>query len=153
MINHPCAILTSVYDHAYRQEGSIVRLALEQTSCCTLSVNWHQIIEERSYEMHQVIADVLQRDPSALAKVVEWIHSRLRDPNYSVHSKDCLAEWLEIMENEGLKGVLAILNDRGEEGCRMRHNTPFAILMPQDKRLEILKRYESRRPRTSPAGV
>jgi hypothetical protein len=116
-------------------------------------VNWHQIIDERSHEMHQVIAEVLQRDPAALAAVVDWIQRRLSDPNYSVHAKDGLATWLEVIQKQGLPGVLAILDDWSEKGCRMRHNSPFAILMPQDKRWEILKRYESRRPRTHPAGV
>ncbi len=51
-------------------------------------MNWHQLIEERSYEMHQVVADVLRRDPTKLDLVVDWIEERLADPDYSIHSKD-----------------------------------------------------------------
>jgi hypothetical protein len=45
------------------------------------------------------------------------------------------------------------LNDRTEEGKRMRQNSPFAAIMPQEERLRILRRYEALRPRTHPAGV
>jgi len=116
-------------------------------------VNWHQVIEERSYEMHQVVAAVLQAQPVKLQWVVDWIEKRLADPEYSIQSKDALTEWLDLIKGQGLPGVLALLNDRGEEACRMRQSTPFAVLMPQDKRNEILQRYEAIRPRAHPAGV
>ena len=29
-----------------------------------MRMNWHQLIEERSYEMQQVVADELRRDPA-----------------------------------------------------------------------------------------
>ena len=111
-------------------------------------MNWHQVIEERSHEMHQVVADVLRRDPSKLRLVVEWIERRLDDPDYSVHSKDALREWLDLIQAHGLPGVLDLLEDRGENAARMRHSSPFAVIMPQDERMRILQRYEALRPRT-----
>lgn len=123
------------------------------TSCFLCLVNWHQIIDERSYEMHQVISEVLQREPGALNRVVLWIEQRLSDPDYSVHSKDALAEWLDLIQARGLAGVIEVLADRGEDAVRLRHSSPFAILMPQDERRKILQRYETLRPRTHPAGV
>jgi len=116
-------------------------------------VNWHQVIEERGYEMDQVVAEVLRRDPSKLGLVVSWIQGRLSDPEYSSHSKDALAEWLELIRSRGLTGVLERLSDRSEEALRMKQSSPFAILMPQDERRRILRRYEALRPRTHPAGV
>jgi len=116
-------------------------------------VNWHQVIEERSYEMDQVIADVLRREPTKLGLVVAWIKERLADPDYSVHSKDALTEWLELIRSRGLPGVLEKLTDRTEEGFRMRQSSPFAVIMPPDERKRILRRYEALRPRTHPAGV
>ena len=117
------------------------------------TVNWHQLIEERSYEMDQVVAGVLRRDPNALARVVAWIEERMADPSYSIHSKDALQEWLDLIRAQGLPGVLEKLADRSEDAYRMRHSSPFAILMPQDERMRILRRYEAFRPRTHPAGV
>jgi hypothetical protein len=116
-------------------------------------VNWHQVIEERSYEMHQIVADVLRREPAKLQLVVAWIDQRLGDPDYSDHSKDALSEWLGLIRSRGLPGVLEKLADRTEDGVRMRHSSPFAVIMPQDERRRIFRRYEALRPRTHPASV
>jgi hypothetical protein len=116
-------------------------------------MNWHEVIDERNYEMHQVIADLLRAEPSKLELAVAWMEKFLADPDYSVHAKDALKEWMELIRSRGVGGVLEVLGDRGEEATRMRQSSPFAVLMPQDKRLEILRRYEARRPRTHPARV
>lgn len=128
---------------------------LRQGLCCGLirRVNWHEVIDERSYEMDQVIAAELQREPSKLKAVVARIERFLSDPEYSAQSKDDLGEWLEIINTRGLTGVLAALSDRSEEGKRLRQNSPFAILMPQEERLRILRRYEALRPRARAASV
>jgi hypothetical protein len=109
-------------------------------------------MDERNYEMHQVIAGILRTDPAKLQLVVSWIEKFLNDAHFSIQSKDALVRWLEVIRRGGLEEVLALLGDRGEEATRMRQSSPFAVLMPQDKRLEILRRYESRRPRTHPAS-
>jgi len=103
--------------------------------------------------MHQVIADVLRREPGKLDLAVAWINRFLNDPDYDIHSKDALQEWLDLIQSRGLPGVLEVLGDRGEDATRMRQSSPFAVLMPQDERQRILKRYEALRPRTHPAGV
>ena len=103
--------------------------------------------------MDQVIVTVLRRDPSGLKRVVDWIEGRLADPDFSVQSKDALGEWLGIIQTRGVPGVLEVLEDPGEESARLRQNSPFGLLMPQDERLRILRRYEALRPRTNPAGV
>ncbi len=115
----------------------------------------HQIIDERSYEMHQVIVRILRADPAKLSLVLEQMDLRLADPNYSDSLKDCLREWREILIS-GIDRVFLTLEDRSEEGKRLRQNSPFAILMPQDERMEILRRYRRNEPvrvGTHPAGV
>jgi hypothetical protein len=116
-------------------------------------VNWHQVIEERAYEMDQVIAGILRQEPAKLELVRAWIEHRLADPNYSIHSKDALTEWLDLICTQGLPGVLQKLADRSEDCFRMRHSSPFAVIMPQDERQRIFRRYEALRPRTHPASV
>ena len=117
------------------------------------TVNWHQVIDERSFEMDQVVAAELRRDPAKLELVVDWIEKFLKDPDYSSHSKDGLREWLALIRERGLPGVLSKLGERSEDASRMRQSSPFAIIMPQDERLRILRKYEALRPRTHPAGV
>ena len=104
-------------------------------------------------EMDQVIARELRADPSKLNLAVAWIEKFLADPDYSIHSKDALTEWLDLIRARGLPGVLEALADRSEEGQRMRQSSPFAVIMPQDERRQILAKHEARRPRTHPAGV
>jgi hypothetical protein len=116
-------------------------------------VNWHRVIDERSYEMDPVVAGVLRREPGKLDLVTGWIEARLADPDYSGHTKDALSEWLDLIQGHGLPGVLDKLADRSEDGFRMRQSSPFAVIMPQDERQRILRRYEALRPRTHPAGV
>ena len=55
-------------------------------------------MDERAYEMDQVIADVLRREPEKLKLVVEWIERFLADPDFSIHSKDDLTEWLDLIQ-------------------------------------------------------
>ena len=116
-------------------------------------VNWHQGIDERNYEMDQVIAGVLRRDPSKLDLAVAWLERFLNDPDYSVHSKDALTEWYDLIKLRGLPGVLEKLADKSEDAVRMRQSSPFAVIMPQDERMRILRKYEALRPRTHTAGI
>ena len=64
-----------------------------------------------------------------------------------------MQEWLDLIRARGLPGVVEKLADRSEDAFRMRHSSPFAVIMPQDERMRILRRYEALRPRTHPAGV
>ena len=108
-------------------------------------MNWHDVVDERSYEMHQAVAGGLRGHPERLQQVRDWIAERMADPEYSVHSKDALREWLDVIHTEGLEGVLEVLSGRDEEAIRMRQNSPFAVIMPQDARIRILRRYEALR--------
>ncbi len=109
-------------------------------------------MDERSLELHQVIARELRADPAKLDRVVAWMERFLSDPEYSIQSKDALQEWRKIIQ-QGLPRVLAALADDSDEGQRMRQSSPFAVIMPQDERAEIFAKYEARRPRTHLAGV
>jgi hypothetical protein len=53
-------------------------------------MNWHEVIDERSYEMHQVIAEILRADPDKLEFAVAWIEKFLADTNYW---KECSKYW------------------------------------------------------------
>ena len=115
-------------------------------------MNWHEVIDERSLELHGVIARELRADPSKLDLVVAWIQRFLDDADRGEDSKDALREWLQIIR-QGLPTVLQVIADRSDEGQRLRQSTPFAVLMPQDERTRIFAKYEARRTRTHPAGV
>ncbi len=129
------------------------RLAPEGSVLYPQAMNWHQVIDERSYEMDQVIADILRRSPEKLSLVTAWIDEKVSDPRYSIHSKDALLEWSHIIHHEGVEGALRVLLEHSDEADRMRQSSPFGILMPKDTREAILKKYAPHRTRASLAGV
>lgn len=133
--------------------GKKACLAARERMRYSRRMNWHQVIDERSYEMDQVIADILRQSPEKLALVRDWISRKLSDPVYSERAKDTLREWSGVIETEGVPGVLRVFEDRSDEGDRMRQNSPFAMLMPQETRMQILRKYEPRRTRAPLAGV
>ena len=115
-------------------------------------MNWHEVIDERALEMDRVIVRILREEPVKLGLVTAWIQRFLAKPDYSEQNKDCLREWMAIIR-QGLPRVLESLEDFSDEGRRLRQSSPFSILMPQEERLRILAKYESRRTRTHSAGV
>ena len=116
-------------------------------------MNWHQLIDDRNNEMDRVVASVLKQDPDKLVLVVRWIEQRLADQEYSTQLKDELRVWLDLIQDRGLPGVLEALTDRSEKSTHLRQSSPFAVIMPQDERQRILRRYEALRPRAHPSGV
>ncbi len=116
-------------------------------------MNRHQLIDERSFELHQVVARILRESPESLTRVRTWITQKLHDTSYSQSGKEALREWLQVIDVQGVSGVVRVLDNRGEEATRLRQRTPFALLMPLDEREAIFKKYESPRTRTSFAGV
>lgn len=107
-------------------------------------MNWHEVIDERSIELHGAIARELRANPVKLDLVVAWIQRFLDDPGRGEDSKDALREWLQIIR-QGLPAVLGAFADRSDEGQRLRQSTPFAVLMPQDERTQIFAKYEALR--------
>ena len=129
-----------------------MKFAVHPAGAILRAVNWHDVIDERSLEMDRVIARELRANPARLGLVAQWIQRFLAKPDYPEHLKDALMEWMEII-HQGLPRVLEALADFTEEGRRRRQNSPFAVLMPQEERQRILKKYESYRTGASFAGV
>ena len=111
-------------------------------------VNWHEVIDERNFEMDYVIADILRAAPEKLRLAQAWVERKLADPKYSDQNKESLREWLDIIETGGVDGVLAVLMSRSDEAERLRQSAPFSMLMPDHQRRAILEKYEPFRTRT-----
>jgi len=99
----------------------------------------HELLDQKINEMHQVIAEILRQDPARLNAALAWIEKLLSDPEYSVHSKDALTEWREIILSGGVDAVLGILENHGENATRLPHVSPFAGLqsIPGELALEV----------------
>ena len=115
---------------------------------CSDPANWHEVIDERNFEMDHVIADILRATPDKLRLAQAWVERKLADRKYSDQNKECLREWLDVIETGGIDGVLAVLMSRSDESERLRQGAPFSMLMPDDRRRAILEKYEPFRTRT-----
>lgn len=116
-------------------------------------VNWHEVIDERNFEMDYVIADILRAAPEKLRLAQAWVERKLADPKYSDQNKESLREWLDVIETGGVEGVLAVLMSRSDESERLRQSAPFSMLMPDDQRRAILEKYEPFRTRTPASRI
>jgi len=101
----------------------------------------HRLIDERSLAFARAIADRLHRDPSlisfAIGNIKNWMN------NSSLGVQRTLQEWLAIL-NGPIDGVFFILTGEDERSVRLRQSNPFAGLLPQQERNEILLRFEER---------
>jgi hypothetical protein len=99
----------------------------------------HQQIDARSLEMHQIIADRIEADPSlrekALAILDRWQQDKTAaDPYYE--------KWRALL-NGPLADLLAMMRSSSEEATAMRQAAPFAgpTFIAQEERLILIKKY------------
>ena len=95
--------------------------------------------QERSLWLHQaLLAELLTRPTNVLEKVRHNGLDRLR----SAHRRDgmtahYLDAWSGIIES-GLDTVIDTLTSRTPAACDLRQNTPFAGVLPDESRRQVL---------------
>jgi hypothetical protein len=100
----------------------------------------HQLQDERSFAIHQLIAERLQGDPGLLegprARLAEWRQARDMHPRY-------IEAWSELL-NGSLERLVALLVERSEWATAMRHTSPFAGIVDFQTRDRIWKEVRDR---------
>ena len=99
----------------------------------------HERNDRYSLLLHRDLARLLRSDESLLARGRRNI---LRWQAMHGHSVPAWDEWLRLIDS-GADAVAKIMVDEGEEATRLRQSTPFAGIVPNRRRWELLK--ESRR--------
>ena len=100
-------------------------------------VKTHPEIDDRSFVLAQAIVEIIDRDPlhAGLQKArMTCQHWSLASPSPAV------SEWAAILEQDWPK-VRMILLDPGEEGRRLRQNSPFCGILSPQERWAIFKRF------------
>jgi len=104
-------------------------------------MNNHRSIDSRSRAFGQAIAEQLRKRPDLL---------NVAKRNIAVWEKTCslavrttLSEWQEILDAP-TDEVFKILCEDSEHAIRLRQSNPFAGVLTEQERLEILTRFESR---------
>jgi hypothetical protein len=100
----------------------------------------HALAEERSLEIHRLVAEELRRDPGRLEPFRERVRGWLADG--SVHPTYA-ERWWRILSGP-LEGVIAVLMDPGEEARALRQVSPFAGLIDPRTRWEVWRRVRKR---------
>jgi hypothetical protein len=94
----------------------------------------HEIHEKRSLQMHHMVAQRFFEDP---AHVIEWGLTNLK--RWKQNGVDCddFMIWEQILKFSPLR-IPEILKDTSAEATRLRQSSPFAGLISEDERREIL---------------
>ena len=97
----------------------------------------HPHIDARSLAMARIIVERIDDDPT----LIEVAHRYLENEERR-HGKLCQAskEWKQILTRPWSQ-VREILLEDSDEGQRLRSSKPFAGIVTEEERLEIIERY------------
>jgi len=97
----------------------------------------HQQVDERSRELHGVVAERLREAPELLGVAREILDGWLA--NGSPRARPALLEWRELLDGD-FEELLQFLTATGEMATRLRQSSPFAgeEFIPREVRTAIL---------------
>lgn len=100
----------------------------------------HALAEERSLEIHRLVAEELRRDPARLelvrARVGRWLADGSVHPAYA-------QRWWQILSRP-LEEVIAAMTDPGEDARALRQASPFAGLVDPRTRWKVWRSVRER---------
>jgi hypothetical protein len=100
----------------------------------------HALAEERSLEIHRLVAEELRRDPARLERVRARVRGWLADG--SVHPVYA-QRWWQILSRP-LEDVIAAMTDPGEDARALRQASPFAGLVDPRTRWKVWRSVRER---------
>ena len=102
----------------------------------------HLHLDKRSLALHRVIARMLEKDPSIIKKarnnIRRWIESYKKSDSAIPES---LREWSDILLKESPKKIAGLLRARSEKAKRLRQSSPFAGIIPNNVRNQIIESF------------
>ena len=102
----------------------------------------HQYLDRRSLALHREIAKMLEKDPSlikaALNNIRRWVESYKKSGSPLPES---LKEWSYILAKESRNEIIRLLRARSEKAKRLRQSSPFAGIIPNKVRNQIIESF------------
>lgn len=99
----------------------------------------HTWLDGRSRFLHRAVAERIREDPSLISIALEnldrWERSQGPQPAFS--------DWRRLLETQPLERILELLEEDSEEANRLRQSSPFAGILSQEERAELMRRYEA----------
>ena len=97
--------------------------------------NPHDRNERFSLLLHRELIRAIETDAGVLTRARRNI---LRWQALHGHAVQAWDEWLKLLDS-GVEAVLKAMLDEGEEGARLRQSSPFAGIISNRRRWELLK--------------
>lgn len=99
----------------------------------------HQQIDERSLEMHRLIAEKLRRQPQLFERAKATL-SRWRI-TVCASSQPYLREW-EMLMAQGMEACLEMALNPSPHATALRQSSPFAGILTPQERFAFLKKWK-----------
>ena len=97
----------------------------------------HPHIDARSLAMAKIIVERIDADPT----FIEVAHRNLEnEERHSGRLSQASREWRQILTRPWAE-VREVLLEESDEGQRLRSSKPFAGIVSEEERLEIIRRY------------
>jgi hypothetical protein len=104
----------------------------------------HALAEERSLELHRLVAERLRADPRLLDRARERVRTWHQDGPVS---RPWAEAWLEILEHP-LEEITALLTDTSQRARDLRQSSPFAGFIDPRTRWTALRAVRQRHGRS-----
>lgn len=97
--------------------------------------------QERSLWLHRAVVAELVAQPDAVldvarANLARWASQHRADSR----TGRAFAAWMAVID-AGVDAVIATLLDASDEACEMRQNSPFAGVLPDQRRQDVLRSF------------
>lgn len=105
----------------------------------------HQDIDRRSLMMHRIIAARLRAQPELIA-VVNANMARWNCPE-----RHWWREWSAILSTQTVQEIANLIEQEGEDACRMRQSAPFAGILTPKEVWELKRQFKIELESAAPA--
>ena len=100
-------------------------------------VRTHANLDERGLAIAEAIARRLRRDPTLVARALEFVEHRL--PSASARERHDLEEWAQLLRTASPARLRRFLVNRGELATRLRQTLPFLGVLTSAERKALLE--------------
>lgn len=104
----------------------------------------HQFLDELALAYHRAIAMRLLASPKEVVELARENLNRWIQIHEGTGTVYALKEWQTLLETKTIAELAAIITEDSDEGQRLRQSTPFAGVLSDQERKEIMSRCEER---------
>jgi hypothetical protein len=119
-----------------RTEGSIISIPEAVASSPPDS---HQFLDGLALAYHRAVAGRLRAAPESVVRTARENLARwLAGGSFDAGTAASLREWLSILDRSTPEELLALLTAETDDGQRLHQSSPFAGVLTDEERLEIM---------------